>query len=151
MHPLGVLQSPNRTITNLEYVEELCSGSRRIYHRRMRIGRIVPSNTFFARVANYKSYSLQIVLQPISPVYPEKVSSYHKRIDLQMVSRLFSRHYPITVLGFLMEFRNACEHNGVSEGVVIWLFQYFTDVSAKDNIKSRLNTCRSILVYEEVD
>lgn len=50
-----------------------------------------------------------------------------------------------------MDFRNECDHNGVREGMIVWLFQYFMDVSAEDNLQSRLNTSRSMVVDEEVD
>ena len=55
-----------------------------------------------------------------------------------MLRVTFTGSDPIAIQGFLTQFRNACNHNGVSEGKAVWLFQHHLAGRALNLIHSRM-------------
>ncbi len=58
---------------------------------------------------------------------------------MTFMSEKFSGEDPIVVLEFLRNFRDAADHNNVSEGAAARLMSYFLTGVAMDSVKSRLS------------
>ena len=73
-----------------------------------------------------------------SEVAHKAICNARKVIDVQMSGVTFTGSDPIAILGFLTQFRNACNHNGVSEGKAVWLSQHYLAGRALNLIQSRM-------------
>ena len=61
-----------------------------------------------------------------------------RKLTVQMKDHAFSGDDPITVLGFLARYKDACDKNEISEGAALWAVQFFLKGQAGALVKSRL-------------
>jgi hypothetical protein len=77
-------------------------------------------------ILSYKTYRLRNQSQKFTTKMQKELS----RIALRMKTHIaddqkFSGTDPVSIIRFLEEFKEACDHNGLSEGAALHLFQYF--------------------------
>ena len=98
---------------------------------------IRPLNDVFRKATDYRTYRLERTRSRY-PASHKAIRNARKVIDVQMSPVTFTGSDPIAILGFLTQFRNACNHNGVSEGKAVWFFQHYLAGRALNLIQSRM-------------
>jgi hypothetical protein len=87
-------------------------------------------------VLSYRSYRLQNTSQRFSNSQQRNLSRISKRMQTHIPDdQRFDGSDPVSVIRFLEEFKDACDHNGVSEGAAMHLFQYFLLDPAKKGLR----------------
>jgi hypothetical protein len=87
-------------------------------------------------ILSYKSYRLRNQSQKFTTKMQKQLS----RVALRMKTHIaddqkFSGTDPVSIIRFLEEFKEACDHNGSSEGAALHLFQYFIMDPAKKSLR----------------
>ena len=87
-------------------------------------------------VLSYKTYRLRNQSQKFTTKMQKELS----RIALRMKTHIaddqkFCGTDPVSIIRFLEEFKEACDHNGLSEGASLHLFQYFILDPAKKSLR----------------
>ena len=112
------------------------SASRRDPKRLPVIG---PLNDLFTKAVDYRTYRLESRSARYEASTARRINRYRKKLDVQMKTPTFGGQDPIAVLGFLAQFKMACDHNGVSEGAAVWCFQLYLTGQAHAFPQSRLH------------
>jgi hypothetical protein len=73
---------------------------------------------------SYRSYRLVDLSQRYDPSVTAKLAVFVKRLK-QAIEETFGGKEPIEVLQFLLTFKEAADHNRVSEGAAARLIPYF--------------------------
>ena len=79
---------------------------------------IRPLNDVFRKAADYRTYRLERTGNRYAASH-KAIRNARKGTDVQISRVTFTSSDPIEILGFLTQFRNACNHNGVSEGKAV--------------------------------
>lgn len=61
-----------------------------------------------------------------------------KKLHVQKKTHTFSRQDPIEIVGFLVRFKTACDHNGASGEAAVWCFQFCLTGQTHALLQSRL-------------
>jgi hypothetical protein len=93
-------------------------------------------NSELKDILSYKTYRLRNQSQKFTTKMQKQLS----RIALRMKTHIaddqkFSGTDPVSIIRFLEEFKEACDHNGLSEGAALHLFQYFIVDPAKKGLR----------------
>ena len=100
---------------------------------------IRPLNDLFTKAVDYCIYRLENRSARYDASSARRINLYRKKLDVPMKTHTFGGQDPIAVLGFLVRFKMACDHNGVSEGAAVWCFQFYLTVQAHALLQSRLH------------
>ena len=100
---------------------------------------IRPQNDLFSKAIDYRTYRLESRSARYDASTALRINRYRKKLDVQMKTHTFGGQDPIAVLGFLVRFKMACDHNGVSEGAAVWCFQIYLTGQAHALFQSRLH------------
>lgn len=66
------------------------------------------------------------------------IRNYSRHMSGQLKSRTFNPADPITVLTFMTDLAVACNHEKISEGNGMWMFQFFMRDPARAALSARL-------------
>lgn len=61
-----------------------------------------------------------------------------KKVTMQMKDETFGGRDPVSIIGFLQDFRAACNDCSIVEGAALWLFKYFLADPVELDIKARV-------------
>ena len=100
---------------------------------------IRPLKDLFTKAVDYRTYRLGNRSARYDASTAWRINRYRKKLDVQMKTHTFGGQDPIAVLGFLAQFKMACDHNGVSEGAAVWCFQFYLTGQAHVLLQSRLH------------
>ena len=97
------------------------------------------------RVAlSYRTYRLNNRSQKFSNALSRDLSKISKRMKTHIPDdQRFDRSDPVSIIKFLEDFKEACDHNGVSEGAAMHLFQYFLMDTAKKSLQLHFRSTMS--------
>lgn len=99
---------------------------------------IHPVNVVFANAVNYRTYRLQIRSRKHSGKIGARTAKLTKRMVTITKPYKFKDSDPVTILSFLGQLKRACASNGVSKGVVMWLFHFFMAKSPVPSLTNRM-------------
>ena len=124
--------------------DDLRRGRRHGTSRTQRLRVIRPMNDLFRRAVNYRSYllrdpgpeSTRDVRRELSET---NMGRMQKKLITPMKDRTFSGDDPITVLGFLAHYKDACNLNDISEPVAYWMIQNFLEGRALALVQTRMS------------
>lgn len=105
-----------------------------------------PLNDVFRKATDYRTYRLDTTGR--YPASQKSIRYARKGTDVQTSRVISTDSDPIVILGFLTQFRNGCNHNRVSEGKAVWLYQYYLAGRAFNLTQSRM-TGNSLAVDHE--
>lgn len=93
-------------------------------------------NSELKTILSYKTYRLRNQ----SPKFTKKMQKELSKIAMRMKTHIsdeqkFTGTDPVSIIRFLEEFKEACDHNGLSEGAALHLFQYFVLDPAKKSLR----------------
>ena len=104
--------------------------------RRYKLEVIRPMHEIFKKAVDYRLYRLDKTDDRCGNI---PISRLHKKISGQMKDQTFSGEDPIAILGFLARYKDACNHNEISEGDALWCMQYFLTGQAATLVQARLS------------
>ena len=97
-----------------------------------------PTNFLYAELVDYRYYRLMDRSQTYDATVAKKIGRKAKSMQSQLLKR-FKAKDPIMVLDFLDKFKLSCDHNGVHEGMALWLFQFFLAGSVHTAVMDRIS------------
>jgi hypothetical protein len=98
---------------------------------------IIPSRSDYRTLVSYRSYRLVDRSQRYDPSVTAKLAVFVKRLK-HAIEDKFGGEEPIEVLQFLRTFKEAADHNRVSEGAAARLIPYFLKGIAKEGYRAQL-------------
>ena len=98
---------------------------------------IIPSRSDYRTLVSYRSYRLVDRSQRYDPSVTAKLAVFVKRLK-HAIEEKFGGEEPIEVLQFLRTFKEAADHNRVSEGAAARLIPYFLKGIAKEGYRAQL-------------
>jgi hypothetical protein len=98
---------------------------------------IVPSRSDYRTLVSYRTYRLVDRNQKYDPTVTAKLAIFVKRLK-HAIEDKFGGEEPIEVLQFLRTFKEAADHNRVSEGAAARLIPYFLKGIAKEGYRAQL-------------
>ena len=100
---------------------------------------IRPLNDLFNKAVDYRTYRLENRSARYDANTARRINRFRKKLDVEMKTHTFGGQDPIAVLGFLAQYKMACDRNGVSEGAAVWCFQFYLTGQAHALLQSRLH------------
>ena len=93
---------------------------------------------------SYRTYRLNNRSQKFSNALSRNLSKISKRMTTHIPDdQRFDGSDPVSIIKFLEDFKEACDHNGVSEGAAMHLFQYFLLNTAKKSLQLHFRSTMS--------
>jgi hypothetical protein len=93
---------------------------------------------------SYRTYRLNNRSQKFSNALSKDLSKISKRMTTHIPDdQRFDGSDPVSIIKFLEDFKEACDHNGVSEGAAMHLFQYFLLNTAKKSLQLHFRSTMS--------
>jgi hypothetical protein len=93
---------------------------------------------------SYRTYRLNNISQKFSNALSKDLSKISKRMTTHIPDdQRFDGSDPVSIIKFLEDFKEACDHNGVSEGAAMHLFQYFLLNTAKKSLQLHFRSTMS--------
>ena len=93
----------------------------------------------FVLAVSYRYYRLDNTSQTYNHRVASRLSRYTKALSHTIRARKFDGSEPIAVLEFLRSFRDACNHNGVSEAAAARLLPYFLEEPVVGDARNNLS------------
>lgn len=90
-----------------------------------KLERVHPVIKAIADAFNYETYQLHDRSLSYDGKKAARTAKLAKRMDTIVKPYKFDDDDPITALAFLGQLKRACDSNGVSEGVAMWLLSFF--------------------------
>jgi hypothetical protein len=107
---------------------------------------IVPSRSDYKDLVSYRTYRLADRSNRYNAAVTGKMSTYLKRVKHAISPEdRFSGDEPIEVLAFLRTFKEAADHNELSEGAAARLIPYFLTGAAKEGYRAHLDEAPVII------
>jgi hypothetical protein len=97
---------------------------------------IVPSPSDYKTIFSYRAYRLNNLSQDFGPKITGKLTGFARRLQHSMDEK-FSCETPVWILSFLRSFKEAADHNRISEGAAARLIPYFLTGIAKEGYRTQ--------------
>jgi hypothetical protein len=93
---------------------------------------------------SYRTYRLNNRFQKFSNTLSKDLSKISKRMTTHIPDdQRFDGSNPVSIIKFLEDLKEACDHNGVSEGAAMHLLQYFSLNTAKKSLQIHFRSTMS--------
>jgi hypothetical protein len=96
---------------------------------------IVPSRSDYKTLVSYRNYRLLNLSQEFGPKVTGRLTGFARRLQHSMDEK-FSGDTPVGILSFLRSFKEAADHNRISEGAAARLIPYFLTGIAKEGYRT---------------
>jgi hypothetical protein len=98
---------------------------------------LTPSRSAYKKLLSYLAYRLSNLSQRYDTSVAAKLATYAKRLS-HSIEEKFDGSEPIAILDFLKSFKEAADHNCVSEGAAARLLPYFLTGLAREEYRSAM-------------
>jgi hypothetical protein len=107
---------------------------------------IVPSRSDYKYLVSYRTYRLANRSNRYNAAVTGKMSTYLKRFKHAIAPEyLFSGDEPIEVLAFPRTFKEAADHNELSEAAAARIIPYFLTGAAKEGYRAHLDGAPAVI------
>ena len=86
---------------------------------------IKPVNSLFAEAFDFRTYRLELCDPDYGIQSGRRLRKKRKDVTIDMQGVTFDIKDPVAIINFLRTFKDACDANGVTEGIASRMFQYF--------------------------
>lgn len=111
---------------SLEYFEQVSLSAKSRRHKEEEVEILHPVNDRFRIAMHFHTYRLPYLSTYFDEQVAKHVAKWSSRLEVQKESQLFDPMDPMSIFGFFLAFKRACDNNGVHKAVALWMIYVFS-------------------------